>query len=232
MTLSHVHIYGIVSDRSVAIYLSFPGKVYWSFLRGWNCNSLLCCRGVNKAFLCIIWLLELFLKKLITVIVLWEFLYCFCLNYPSMLCDTSDVLLIQRYQWESTLLTVGIIMSFCFMWKVPWFHGNSRFTVWCLFQVCTSIILFSVACEYETLDEEVMVEGITWGLGQRLQIVSDWTVVKQSFANTAPNNVWKTMDCLEKNLEAMLLNEKKMDIKLKRHRLYFCATDLFIATGC
>jgi len=40
------------------------------------------------------------------------------------------------------------------------------------------------------------------------------------------------MDCLEKNLEAMLLNEKKMDIKLKRHRLYFCATDLFIATGC
>lgn len=72
-----------------------------------------------------------------------------------------------------------------------------------------------------------MLEGITWGLGQGLQIVSDWTVVRQCFANT--HNVLKTMDCLEEILETMLLREKKMGIKLKSHKLYYCATDLFIA---
>lgn len=41
-----------------------------------------------------------------------------------------------------------------------------------------SVILFSVVCEYDTLDKRVMVERITWGLGQSLQIVTDWTVVK------------------------------------------------------
>lgn len=40
------------------------------------------------------------------------------------------------------------------------------------------------------------------------------------------NNVLKTMDCSEKNLEAMLLS-KKMGIKLKGHRLYSCGTDFF-----
>lgn len=94
----------------------------------WDFNSFLFCRGVNKAFLCIILFLELCLRKLITVIVLWEFLHCSCINYPSVLCATSDVPLIQHYQSESTLLTVGIIRSICFMWKVPWFHSNNRFT--------------------------------------------------------------------------------------------------------
>lgn len=170
-------------------------------------------------------------EKLITVIVLWEFLHCSCINYHSMLCATSDVLLILYYQWESALLTVGIITSLCFMWKVPWFHGNSRFTVWCLLQVYASIILFSVACEYDTLDEGVMVEGITWGLGQKLQIPSDQTVVKQCFANVVPNNVLKPIDCLENYLETVLLSKKQMGIKFKRHKLYSCATDFFITMG-
>lgn len=174
----------------------------------WNFNSFLFCRGVNKTFPCIIWFVKLCLKKLITVIVLWGFLHYSCINYRCMLCATLDVLVIQYYQWESTLLTVGIIMSLCFMWKVPWFHGNSRFTVWCLLPVYASTILFSVACEYDTLDEGVMVEGITWGLEQGLQIPSNWTVVKQCFANIVPNNVLKPMDCLENYLEAMLLSKK------------------------
>lgn len=190
MTLSHVSICGIISDRSCCYLPKLSRKGILKFLKRmkiffrWNFNSFLFCRGVNKAFLWIILFLELCLKKLIIVIVLREFLHCFCINYPSVLCGTSNVLLIQHYQWESTLPTVGTIMSFCFMWKVPWFHGNSRFTVWCLLQVYASIILFSVACEYDMLDEGVMAEGITLGLGQRLQIASDRTVVKQCFANT------------------------------------------------
>lgn len=185
----------------------------------WKCNSLLFCWGANKAFLCIIWFIELCLTKLITVIVLQESLHCSCINFPSMLCATPDILLIQCHQWESTLQTVGIIRSFCFPWKVPQFHGNSRHIVWCLLQVYASLIQVSVACEWDMLDEAVMAEGITQRLGQRMQIVTgQWSnSVLQTLIVT--NNVLKDMDCLEKIMEAMLFSKKKMSINFRRHRL-------------
>lgn len=140
---------------------------------------MLFCRGANKAFLYIIWFLELFLMKLITVIVLRESLHCSCINFPSILCATSDILLIQCCQWESTLLTVGIIKSFYFLWKVPQFHGNSRYILWCLLQVCASLIQVSVACEYDM--RQLCLQGL-----QEIRTKaanSDWTVIKQGFAN-------------------------------------------------
>lgn len=164
---------------------------------------MLFCWGDNKAFLCIIWFIELCLKNLITVNVLQESLHCSCINFPSMLCATSDILLIQCHQWESTILTVGIIKSFCFLWKDPQFHGNSRYIVWCLLQVYASLVWVSVACEWDMLDESVMAEGITWNLGQRMQIVTgQWS---KSVLQTliVRNNVLKDMDCSEKNAETM-----------------------------
>lgn len=133
-----------------------------------------------------------------------------------MLCATSDILLIQ---WESILLIVGITKSFCFLWKVPQFHGNSRQIVWCLLQVYASLMQFSVACEYDTLDEAVVAEGITWGLGQRMQTVTgEWSnSVLQTLIVT---NVLKDMDCLEKITEAMLYSKNTVkSINFRRHRL-------------
>lgn len=67
--------------------------------------------------------------------------------------------------------------------------------------------------------------GIRTEAANREWLGSGQTVLQ---ALIASNNALKTMDCSEKNLEAMLLS-KKMGIKLKRHRLYSCGTDFFIS---
>lgn len=83
-------------------------------------------------------------------------------------------------------------MSFCSCEK---FHNftviaDSQYDVFAS-EVYASVILFSVTYEYDTLAEGVMVEGITFGLGQRLQTVSDWTVVKESFADIHSTYIYK-----------------------------------------
>lgn len=160
---------------------------------------------------------------------LWESLHCSCINFPSTLCSTSDTFLIQYPQWESTPLTVGIIKSFCFLWKVPQFHGNSRYIVRCLLQAYASLTQFSVAFECGASGEAVMVEGITQRLGQRLQIVTgQWSnSVLQTLIVT--NNELKDMDCLENIMEAMLLSKKKMSINFRRHS--FCSHQLIYCHG-
>lgn len=108
-------------------------------------------------------------------------LRCPSLSTPSM--RKYSTLTVGTYSRIPTL-TVGIITSFCSCEK---FHN---FTVTADSQyngfasdVYASVIVFSVTYECDALDKGVMAEGVTFGLGHRLQTVSDWTVVKQCFAD-------------------------------------------------
>lgn len=53
------------------------------------------------------------------------------------------------------------------------------------------------------LDEAVVAEGITWSLGQRMQIVTGQRSNSVLQTLIVKNNVLKDMDCLEKIMETM-----------------------------